>query len=252
MKKNNLFIGLIALTVAVTSCKPTENKITTVIDFEDVDLGETGYWTGTDSTSSFTLDNIEFSNSYIEMEYEGYKYVIWSGFACSEKNDSITPGLGNQYSVMAGSGAFNSKKFALAYDSASIVCASNIDGKYKIKSMMLTNSTYSYTAMLNGSDFNRAFSQEGDGGKGDWFKVTIKGYLSSVETGKIDYYLADYRNQKSFMSKAWEKVDVSSLGEVDRVSITFDSSDKLGPYLNNPAYVCIDNIEFEQTTETLK
>ncbi len=252
MKKNNLLFGLIALAVVITSCEPSENKIKTVIDFEDVELGENGYWAGTDSTSSFTAGSIEFSNSYFEMDYDGYKYVVWSGFACSEKTDSVTSGYGNQYSVMAGSGAFDSKKFALAYDSASIVCGANIDGKYKIKSAMLTNSTYAYRAMVAGTEFSRIFSKEGDGGKGDWFKVTIKGYMSSVETGKVDYYLADFRNNKSFISKNWEKVDLSSLGEVDKITITFDSSDKSGVYLNNPAYVCIDNIEFEQTAKEVK
>ena len=153
---------------------------------------------------------------------------------------------------MAGSGAYNSKKFALAYDSATIVCPVNAVGNFKVKSMMLTNSTYAYKAMLNGSEFNHAFSQANDGGNGDWFKVIIKGYLSSSETGRVEYYLADFRSEKSFISKAWEKVDVSSLGEVDRMSITFDSSDKAYGFINNPVYVCIDNIEFEQTAETMK
>lgn len=260
MRKNNLILAFCALVLVFSSCKNESDVYTKIIDFEDVVLGEDSIWNGSDLSGtptndtlfgfpvtnyygSFTSDSAKFENVYAE------QWFSWSGFACSAKIDTVTSGIENQYSVMAGSGAYNSQQFALAYDSATIVCPANAIGNFKVKSIMLTNSTYAYKAMLDGSDFNRAFSQAN---AGDWFKVIIKGYLSTTETGSIDYYLADFRNGKSFISKAWEKVDLSSLGEVDRISFTFDSSDKAYGLINNPVYVCIDNIEFEQTTETIK
>jgi hypothetical protein len=81
----------------------------------------------------------------------------------------------------------------------------------------------------------------------DWFKVTITGYLNNVQTSSVDYYLADFRNGKSFISRSWNKVDVSALGKVDKVTFAFSSSDNGAFGMNTPAYVCIDDIEFTQT-----
>jgi hypothetical protein len=105
---------------------------------------------------------------------------------------------------------------------------------------MITNSTYAYLDMLNGSDYSKKFAS------GDWFKVIITGYLNNVKQSTVEYYLADFRDGKTVLSKTWDKIDLSSLGSVDRLSFTFDSSDKTGGWMNTPAYACIDNITFEQ------
>jgi hypothetical protein len=61
---------------------------------------------------------------------------------------------------------------------------------------------------------------------GDWFKLIITGFLNKAQTAVVEYYLADFRDGKSFLSNKWNKVDVSALGKVDKVVFTFDSSDK--------------------------
>ncbi|MDD3323056.1 MAG: DUF4465 domain-containing protein [Paludibacter sp.] len=263
MKKNSLFLVVVAFALLVVSCKNESEVTTKIIGFEDVTLNSDSIWDGSDKSGtavsesafdsqitnyygSFVSDSIEFKNVYTA------EWFSWSGFACSAKIDTVTYGQTNQYSSITGSGAMNSTKYAVAYDSASVICPTNAMKTFKIKNMMLTNSTWGYIAMLNGSGFGHKFSQLSDEGNGDWFKVIIKGYLSSVVTGSVDYYLADFRDGKSFISNEWIKVDVSSLGEVDRVSFTFDSSDKAFGFINNPTYVCVDNIEFEQTVEDVK
>ena len=85
---------------------------------------------------------------------------------------------------------------------------------------------------------------------GDWFKLTIKGYYLKAETAAVDVYLADFRNNKSFLMKDWQKVDLTALGKVDSVAFSFSSSDNGDFGMNTPAYVCIDNIEFSQTIST--
>ena len=102
---------------------------------------------------------------------------------------------------------------------------------------MLTNSTYAYLYQKN-------FSED------SWFKVIITGYLNQIQKSKVEYYLSDFRDGKTLLSNTWNKVDLSSLGEVDQVTFTFDSTDKSFGWLNVPAYVCIDNIEFTQTIST--
>ena len=243
MKTSKFFLVIGILGIVFTSCIPVEDVQTTLVDFENVQLNSDSIWNGSDLTGSFVSGNSTFKNSY------NASWGAWSGFACSSKRDRVTAGYGNQYSVIAGSGAFNSRKFAIAYDSAAISIPKNID-YYSIKYLYISNSTYSYLSLKNGSDFNHTFSATGNKGTADWFKVTIKGYKNNVQTGSVDFYLADFRAGKSVLVKDWQKVDLSSLGQVDLLTFTFDSTDKSGIYLNNPAYACIDDIAFTQTIST--
>ena len=244
-----LFISLSSL--VFVSCKDAVEELkttNTLVTFEDVVLPSSGFWNGSDlsgkpvkelpswgGTDSITnyygsciSNNMIFKNSFIPDPL----YPSWAGFSVSLKADTLTSGYINQYSVMAGIGALNSKQFALAYDSASLVCPENTNGNFSIKSIMLTNSTYSYLYLKPAV-------------KDSWFKVLITGYLNKKEKSTVEYYLADFRNGKNFLSKIWNKVDLSSLGEVDQLAFTFESSD-----LFCPSYVCIDNIEFTQTIST--
>lgn len=225
MKKNVFFPLILVLSVLLISC---EDEKSVFVTFEDVALTADSIWNGSDGSGKFTTSGLDFNNSY------NAKWFSWSGFACSAKTDTKTKGYANQYSVIAGVGAAKSAKFALAYDSASIVSSSVIE----IKSAMITNSTYTYFEVMDGSNFSKKFAA------GDWFKVIITGYNNKLKTASVDYYLADYRDGKSFLSNTWNKVDLSTLGSVDQISFTFDSSDKGEWGVNTPKYVCIDNIEY--------
>jgi hypothetical protein len=250
MKTFKLILSIGILAFVFTACQQQTETKTTLVDFENVTLKDS-VWNGSDKSGTavkvvnpyyamFGGDSIltNYNGSFISQiasfnNVYTAEWYSWSGFACSAKIDSTKAGYLNQYSVMAGSGALNSKQFGLAYDSASLVCQANSDGKFSIKSIMLTNSTYAYLYMKT------SFVKD------SWFKVIITGFLNKVQTSKVEYYLADYRNGKTFISKTWNKVDLSALGEVDQVSFTFDSSDSY-----SPSYTCIDNIEFTQTIST--
>ena len=234
MKTNNLFLMILALALALVlaSCQKETETTTTVVDFEDVTLNSDSISDGT----SFKSGNSTFSI------VDG---AFWNGgIVCSSKKDTVTSGFLNQYSSVAGLGAYNSEKYAVVYSPGSFNCPKNTLGNYNIKSMMVTNSTYAYLDMKNGTPLvSKIFTS------GDWFKMIVKGYLNKKETNSVDYYLADFRNGKSFISKNWEKISLVSLSVVDSVAITFDSSDKGSFGVNTPQYVCIDNIEFTQTVE---
>lgn len=247
MKTSKLILALSLFGLVLTSCEP-ETQIPdtvtakTIVDFEGVSLNSNGYWEGSDLSGAFVSGNSTFMNSY------NSGWASWTGFACSSNKDTITAGYENQYSSIVGAGALKSKQFAIAYDSASFICPANTYGNFSIKSLYITNSTYAYLGLKNGNygvgGFGKKFATD------DWFKVTIKGYKTKVLTSSIDVYLADFRNGKSLIINTWQKIDVSSLGQVDLVTFTFDSTDKSGGWLNTPAYVCIDNIEFTQTIST--
>lgn len=230
MKKNNLLFLLAAIFFLgfTASCSDEDPVVYEYIDFEDVSLTD-GIWNGSDESGKFVSATATFQNSYTAA------YDSWMGFACSSKTDTKTGGWGNQYSVMAGAGANGSKKFALAYeDNATFT----FPEPKTIGSAMVTNSTYAYLDMLNGSDYSKKFAS------GDWFKATFTGYNNDVKSSSVDYYLADFRDGKSVLSKEWAKVDLSSLGTVNKIVITFDSSDKGQWGINTPKYVCIDHIEY--------
>lgn len=245
MKQVRLFLMVGVLALVATSCEE-EFSYKKTIDFEDVKLGDEGYYNGSDKSGQLSAAGTwvkyirssaaEFENHYGESEWGGY----WSGFAISSLKDTLTAGYGNQYSTMAGSGAAGSANFALAFDSA-VIYTYRIDPvesaeKAYPQSLMITNSTYTYHTLRDGNMFAAKFKS------GDWYKVIIRGYKSATLTGTVEYYLADFRAGKSLIVKDWTKVNLSGLGAVDRMVLTFDSSDKTAGWLNTPAYACIDNL----------
>jgi len=243
MKSIKLFLSVAIIALFLSSCEPEtvipdSVTVSTIVDFENVKLNSDSIWNGSDGSGSYSTKIVTLNNNY------NSTYFSWSGFACSAKKNTFTTGYANQYSVSAGAGALKSIQFAIVYGTATLLCDSNIYGNFSIKSIMLTNSTYTYLDMKNGSAYSKKFAA------GDWYKITITGYLNKLETKKVDYYLADFREGKTFLTNTWNKVDLSSLGKVDKVIFSFDSSDKGQWGMNTPAYACIDNIEFTQTIST--
>ncbi|MDD2285246.1 MAG: DUF4465 domain-containing protein [Paludibacter sp.] len=246
MKKSFVLLFAAFLFVA---CE-TETGHLLVNDFEDVVLDESGYYNGSDTTGTLIEGryyNPIYSKSVSLINRYKPDWQYWDGFAVSSLTDSVTSGPANQYSVIAGHGASGSVKFALAYDSAEIHLP-YINSYQKVKSVMLTNSTYAYYDMLKGSDYSKQFKA------GDWFKVIIRGFSGDVQTGKVAFYLADFRDGKSLIVHDWTKVSLSALGAVDKLIFTFDSSDKGIFGVNTPKYVCVDDlvVEVEEGCDCLK
>lgn len=256
-----LLSAVLVAALGFVSCqKETTETKTYLIGFENVPLGSINYWNGSDLSGELKEEPASWDPTVIEKNYYGgfesevavFKNKFtpgeygdsWLGFACSALGDTKTPGIENQYSCIAGSGANMSGKFGLAFgQDATFECPKNEYGYLTIKNILLTNSTYTYCTIKEGNDFSRKFDS------GDWFKVSITGYKDAKQTAYVDYYLADFREGKKFISDSWVKVDISALGEVDRVVFTFDSSDKGDYGVNTPMYVCVDNIEFKQEVQ---
>lgn len=231
MNKIKFYLVSILVALVFVSCEPETETQTTIVDFEDVALT-----LGISTDTSFTSKNSIFSGNPLE---------FWNGgIVCSSKNDTVTSGYLNQFSCIAGSGAFNSTNFGVIYSLGTFTCPANDGANYSIKSIMINNNTYAYMDIKKGSGLSEKFIA------GDWFKVSITGYLGNIKTSTVDYYLADFRDGKSIILNEWKKVDLTALGKVDKVAFTFDSSDKGEWGINTPTYVCIDNIEFTQTLST--
>lgn len=257
MKRNYLKLLLwvmILIPTLITSCKEEEESEETriTITFEDVDLASIGYKNGSDLTgeskkeysygslvtnyyNKFTCGEIIFHNIYTQ------DWQSWSGFACSSLTDTVTAGAKNVYSVYSATGATLSNNFMVASNNAEM---NFNEGKEKqVYTLRLNNSTYSYKAIANGDDGGAGFCRKF--GEGDYFSVTFTGYdVHGNVTNEATYYLADFRDGKSYICNEWTIFDISKLGVVNKIVITFDSTDK-GEYgINTPGYVCIDNITY--------
>ena len=86
-----------------------------------------------------------------------------------------------------------------------------------------------------------------------YVKLTINGFKGGTATGNVDYYLAIRPNvdqqlpQLSYIAPDWFKVDLSSLGTVDKLVFHLSSSyvDGNGKMLY-PPYFCLDGIRVKK------
>ncbi len=233
-----VFTAVVVLTV---SCEKSEDPVRIIIDFEELDPGEEGFWNGSDGSGGFRSGVAFFPNSYWE------DWDSWVGFAYSNHTDTVSSDLDNQYSTIAGSGASGSDNFALFF-SMGEPDTITFDFPVKIVSTSVTNSTYTYMTILEGGPFSKKFG--GDSGNDpDWFKVLFTGIdCDGLITGTKEFYLADYRfddNSLNYIVDTWTEVSLASLGYIRYLQIEFFSSDTNEFGVLTPSYICIDNIVTE-------
>lgn len=254
MKKCLRIKGLAALSlilsVGFTACDSTENngKTNRVITFEDVPLDSTGVWNGNDLSGDST-------HYALFVEYEGgftsgilyahntwnETWGSWSGMACSNHTDRETPGYDNQYSVFDISGAEGSEQFVVLYPSDTATCsfASPVD----IQAVSVNNATYAYLAIKEGND---GYTMQTQFEEGDYFILTITGMdENGTETGSVNYYLADFRDGKTYVCDDWTQVDLTTLGKIKSLGFSLSSSDMGLWGMNTPGYACIDNLVYQ-------
>lgn len=177
-------------------------------------------------------------------------YQFWSyGFAYSNMTDSVTSGFGNQYSAKAGSGYNNSAEYIVAYGSDNMVYLSDSARGKDVKGFYVTNGTYAYNDMRDGSMFSKQFTNADS----DWFKLTVYGYLNGQKkSDSVDFYLADFRfadSTNDYIVRDWKWVDLTPLGHVDSLEFVLTSSDNDPIYgMNTPAYFCMDNFTTNETS----
>ena len=236
------FITLTGLMlILMFSCRKETDLVMSKITFEDVALGDSGIWNGSDGSGGITVDNGFFKNYYDDT------YKSWSGFAISNKTDKSTQGYVNQYSSIAGTGAAGSQKYAVlySYNDDSIAFLS----PQRITNISISLSTYGYLSMKNGDDFAKKFGGI-TGNDKDFFTVE---FAAIDNEGQIRYfdtpvYLADFRfddNTEDYIYDGWVNINLGAVGYVKYLVIHLDSSDKTGDLINTPTYLCIDNIQGE-------
>lgn len=225
-----------------------------VADFEDKTLSPNSFYNGSDMAGGFSSQGVQFSN--------GFDF-IWSGFAYSNVNDTTTPGFGNQYAAITGSGFGGAGIYGVGFDSSGFGAPMVITLPYaaQIQNMKITNTTYAYLTIRDGDDgfgphngFARQFGDDpnvaghGNQGFADWFKVTVVGDDGAGNlTAPIDYYLADYRaasNDDDYVINDWRELDLTAMGTIKSLTFTMSSSDSSFGFANTPVYFALDNVTF--------
>lgn len=204
------------------------------VDFENIILSA-------ESNTPVTFDgNIDSGGASFAHNYTPFLdasgnvvFEAWDGFAVSNITDNSTPGFGNQYSAITGSGA-NSSNYAVSF---CFSCSTFVDfgGDVIVNNAEFTNTTYTFTEISNG---NNAFGLSPfSAANNDFLKVTVAGLDSfGVTTNALEFFLADGDDFVDF----WKLVDLSSLGVV--AGLKFDVT---ASQAGAPSYFAIDNLNYQ-------
>lgn len=160
----------------------------------------------------------------------------WGGFVLSQNfnQSQVKSDWSYQFDVWAKQGANGTKTFAVGYDSNTAGAgwlepkeynAPQIDFAHPVKPyrVFIANSTYTYTY----------FSGEPT----DSFVLEITGWKDDVKISTVSCKLIDGANKIN----DWVSVDLSVLGEVNKLTFKTIASD-----ISAPCYFCLDDLCFDR------
>ncbi len=264
-----LVVGILAGSMAHLA------KADLTVDFDDLtlapDSGYIGPGSGTDyldafgsriTLSSFTSRGTDFVNRY------NNDFLSWSGFAYSNRIDTLDDSFTNQLSSFAGS-AHSGSNFAVAsgyddldpnlfdtdvftptdVDELRLLPSFTLPNDYVIKGLYITSVTYTALTVRNGNAFARKFGAP-SGDAPDFLRVTAYGIDANDQAlaNNVEFYLADYRapgTAQDYIVNSWQFMDLSSLAGAKSIHFNVYSSD-VGIYgMNTPALFAIDSIQLQ-------
>ena len=213
----------------------------TVVDFEDLQLAPETAATGDASQAPFQSHGVEFNRTY-SVDFD----CCPGAWAYSNQTDVTQAGFGNAYSAYAlpaGGGVNDSSNFAVANNFGRGDATVNFAAETGLQGVYVANTTYPYLAIADGNDGGANFVK-GPFQDGDYFRLDIFGVdANNEDTGKVEVFLADFRDGRSDILSDWTWVDLSPLGDrVQRLEFDMDSTDSGMFGMNTPAYFAIDDL----------
>lgn len=215
------------------------------IDFKELELANNSYSRG----ENLPNNSVGFSSKGLIFPVNPFGENQWTGFTLSSRFNQTTtsqPDIFSAYAARSTSGKFMLYSQPLSPYAASVYLE---NGQNRVfGSISVANSTLTYLVMRHGTESGiRRFGGTSNN-EPDWFRLTIEGFTDGgVYTGKVEYYLADFRsanNRLRTMLANWATIDLTSLGEINRLSFTLDSSIKNDEgQMLTPPFFCIDNIK---------
>jgi len=249
--RNTYFLLLVfAMSLGAVKAQQNVNTDGVISDFENLNLEPDSYWNGADYTGGFYSGLAYFPNSYDST------WGAWNNWGYSNMADDTTASWLNQFSAITASGydpaGSMGSNYGIAFVSADLMTSQLIpislhfsdSTSHLVEGFYITNATYPALAMLNGDDFSKKFGGE-SGDDPDYFKLMIWGFANGMQTDTIDFFLADFRfsnNDEDYIVDEWTWVDLETLGELDSLKFTMESTD-IGMFgMNTPSYFCMDNL----------
>lgn len=178
---------------------------------------------------------------------------FWSsGFAYSNKKDTLTSGYLNAYAAKTGKGFSGSAQYATANGSSNFIHLTGAAAGHSAMGFYITNSTYAYNSMRDGDAFAKKFSAADS----DYFRLDVFAYSGGLrKADSVSFFLADFRDKdpkKGYIVKDWEWVDLLKLGKADSFLLRLTSSDEGAWGMNTPASYCIDHFITNETGMDIK
>ncbi|MDL2241327.1 DUF4465 domain-containing protein [Bacteroidales bacterium OttesenSCG-928-L03] len=238
----SLWVVAVAI-IGVNVAQTTAAQSLQVATFEDLVLEPSSFWyyDAENKQGSFTSGSFTFSNFW----NDDYGYVYSDGFYYSNLTLSIPDSTSDYkyYASVVGKGANGSDNYAAYTTPYGNTGSISLKTRTVVPGLYLTNSLYAYSSITNGDTFaGDPFAQ------GDYFLISFMNQPVESDDAhfkRVDFYLADYRSPNTaehYILTDWQWLDLSPLGEVDSIFISFDASRKSYGYLSTPTYVCLDNV----------
>ncbi len=215
-----------------------------ISDFEDQTLEEDTFSVGEIGSTLFTSSLLNF-----ELAGDPRETTDFNGFLYSSITGTSTNVLEQLYGAYRTPDDYESDNYAVIGlsnpESAAVITTADNEN-HLFKSMYVENTYYNYLAIENGTEYSKKFGGD-EGTDPDWFKLIITGFdKSGAQQGEIEFFLADHTatiNKDDYTIQEWTNVDLTDLGYVSRIEISFSSTDTNNGIVLTPAYVCLDNIK---------
>lgn len=244
----------LALGAGIVLALSTSVQAQTTIGFESINLSAESFWDGSQGFGGFVVEDAIFPNTY------NSDWDYWeAGFALSNITDNSKTGSEGLYIAQPFEGVNNSVNYALGQNGTTL----EFLNEQTLDSIYVSNNVYAASIMKDGdgwiakqfgSTTNAAGDDDGTNGE-DWFMLRIIGFDDEgLKTDSVDFYLADYRfadNKDDYILDTWQKIELSTLGNVKSVQFNLLSSDMSGVWLNTPSFFTLDNVSYSEAMPNL-
>lgn len=208
------------------------------------DMNAEGYWKycydENYNATGIKIGDFVFSHTAKTEVYDGIEYKSWKGFCPSnvyDRDKYPNDWINHQWATVADDynyafmlGCWDVMEQFDKPESTSACRMTMTDRKaFRPQQVFMANTAYSYWSMLEGSAFSKAF------GPSDYTFVRIYGIRNGTQTGYVDIYLA----KNGEVAESWVGAELVTLGLVDELVFTMNSSDKGQWGMNVPAYFCM-------------
>ncbi|WP_313138768.1 DUF4465 domain-containing protein [Myroides sp.] len=239
------------------------------LDLSTFNLADGQATTGGKIWKDTYTEDAELKSDIFNFKHIAYTdYNTWMGFTVSNSTDNSNQYKGdgwldNQWGTMPQGGSAGkcspflvsfadhkphptlldpNKPFAIDRFSSVITIEDN-NNSYRAISANFAISPWPYYGILEGDDYANKFK------KGDYFAIHIYGVSKDkkLTTAKpVTHYFVDFREGINEINKNWNKVDLSSLGEVKYLVFFLETTDVGQWGANTALYFTMDNLTVDK------